>query len=214
MKKYLAGTFLILFCTTFINAQDFNVKASGEQTFSFKDNNGRNQALFHSSAPLEDISGLSSNIDGTISFNIDDVAKTLRGKITIPAASLKSGIERRDEHLRGEGWLNAEKYPEISFTINKVGKVEKISDRKIKTKVTGDFLLHGVKKEITIDAVLTYLDENELTRKRAPGDLIGVSSVFNIKLSDFGVENKIIGQKVADNIEITVNIVGSNKTNS
>jgi hypothetical protein len=45
-----------------------------------------------------------------------------------------------------------------------------------------------------------------------PGDLLGVKAKFNIKLSDFGVQNMALGKRVADDIEITVNIVGSNKT--
>jgi hypothetical protein len=57
---------------------------------------------------------------------------------------------------------------------------------------------------------MTYLDASEQTKQRAPGDLLGVQAKFNIVLSDYDVENMIVGQKVADNIEISVNIVGSN----
>jgi hypothetical protein len=57
---------------------------------------------------------------------------------------------------------------------------------------------------------MTYLDENEETKKRAPGDLFGVQAKFNIVLSDYNVDNLVLGQKVSDNIEISANIVGSN----
>jgi hypothetical protein len=39
-------------------AGGFNVKATGSQTFSFKDKMGRNQATFFSTTMLEDISGM------------------------------------------------------------------------------------------------------------------------------------------------------------
>lgn len=45
---------------------------------------------------------------------------------------------------------------------------------------------------------------------RAPGDLLGVQAKFNVKLSDYGVKNQLVGQKVAENIEVSVNIVGNN----
>jgi polyisoprenoid-binding protein YceI len=73
--------------------------------------------------------------------------------------------------------------------------------------------LKGVTKEITANATLTYLDESEQTKLRVPGDLLGVQATFKVKLSDFGVTNKIVGQKVAEEVEVSVNMVGSNKVN-
>ena len=112
--------------------------------------------------------------------------------------------------MRGAGWLNAESFPEISFDIKKVSDIKSVADNKLTAKVTGNFTLHGVTKEVTADATLTYLDESEMTKSRAPGDLLGVQAKFNVKLSDYGVNNKIIGQKVSENIEVSVNVVGSN----
>jgi hypothetical protein len=57
---------------------------------------------------------------------------------------------------------------------------------------------------------MTYIVESEQTKQRAPGDLLGVQAKFNVNLSEFDIENMIIGQKVAEEIEISVNMVGSN----
>jgi hypothetical protein len=46
---------------------------------------------------------------------------------------------------------------------------------------------------------------------KAPGDLLGVRAKININLSDYGVQHMALGKKVSDEIEINVNIVGSNK---
>jgi hypothetical protein len=46
---------------------------------------------------------------------------------------------------------------------------------------------------------------------RLPGDLLSVRAKFNIRLSDFGVQHMVLGKRVSDEIEISVNIVGSNK---
>ncbi|BDQ02971.1 YceI family protein [Ignavibacterium sp.] len=213
MKKILSSVTLLIFLFTSISfAQGFKVKASGEQTFNFADRGGRNQASLFSTTPLEDIRGLSNDVKGTATFNVNDI-KSLKGKISVSTASIKTGIDLRDEHLRSADWLDADKYPEITFTIKSVKEVKQVTDNQLQIKVVGDFTLKGITKEITADATLTYLDESEQTKMRAPGDLLGVKATFNVKLSDFGVKNKIVGQKVAESIEVSVNMVGSNKTN-
>ena len=206
--KFLVVTFLLI-ATTLANG--FNVNRSGSQTFSFKDKMGSNQATFYSSAPLEDITGMSTDVRGKVSFDVDDITNTLKGELKISTASLKSGIDLRDEHIRSENWLNAEKYPEITFNINDVKNVKEIDGNKIKAIVTGEFTVHGVTKNVTSEVELTYLEESEFTKIRLPGDLLGVKAKFNIKLSEFGVLNMALGKRVADDIEIKVNIVGSNK---
>ena len=208
--KIIIKTFLMLFVAVSASlAQGFKVKASGEQTFNFGDKYGRNQVSFFSTTPLEDITGISNAVKGKVTFDIADI-KTLKGSISTTVASIKTGIDLRDEHLRSENWLDATTYPKVTFVIKKVGDVKVSADNKLEAKVTGDFSAHGVTKEIVADVTMTYLDASEQTKKRAPGDLLGVQAKFNIVLSDYDVENMIVGQKVADNIEINVNIVGSN----
>jgi polyisoprenoid-binding protein YceI len=209
MKRALIYIILTLFIGSTTFAQGFKVKATGEQNFSFLDKAGRNQAMFFSSTPLEDVTGLSNDVKGSVTFDVNDVS-TLRGSISITTASLRTGIELRDTHLQSENWLDAESYPEITFVIKNVSNVKSLEDNKLEAKVIGDFSTHGVTKQVTADATMTYLDESEQTKKKAPGDLLGVEAKFSIVLSDYDVENMVLGQKVSDNIDITVTMVGSN----
>lgn len=192
-------------------AGGFDINTKGEQTFSFKDKVGRNQATFFSTTPLEDITGMSTDVWGTVSFDIEDVENTLKGEILISTASLKSGIDLRDEHISSADWLDAEKFPTISFKIKEVTGIEKIEDNKLKAKVLGEFTVHGVTMEVESEVTLVYLEENEMTKMRLPGDLLGVRAKININLSDYGIQHMVLDQKVSDEIEINVNIVGSNK---
>ena len=207
MKTIIKTFILMLAMVSIAFAQGFKVKATGEQTFNFEDK--RNQVKFFSTTPLEDITGISNDVKGKVTLNVADI-KSMKGSITISVASIKTAIDLRDEHLRSENWLNADKYPEITFSIKKVGDVKVAADNNLEAKVTGDFTVHGVTKEVVADVAMTYLDANEQTKQRASGDLFGVQAKFNIVLSDYDVENMVVGQKVADNIEINVNIVGSN----
>jgi polyisoprenoid-binding protein YceI len=210
MKSIIKVIVLLFVISATLYAEGFDLK-KGTQTFSFKDKNGRNQAVFHSSAPLEDINGFSSDISGSVTFDTENLKSTLTGEIFISTSSLKSGIDLRDEHIRGEKWLNSEVYPTINFKITNVQSVRKINANQIDVSLLGDFTLKGVTKTLQVTVSLTYLEESEATKARFPGDLLRVSTKFNIKLSDYGVQSTLIGQKVADDIEISLNIVGSNK---
>jgi polyisoprenoid-binding protein YceI len=206
--KTIIKTFIVLFAAVSMSfAQGFKVKATGEQTFNFEDK--RNQVKFFSTTPLEDITGISNDVKGKVSLNVADI-KSMKGSITISVASIKTAIDLRDEHLRSENWLDADQYPEITFAIKNVGNIKVLEDNRVEAKVTGDFTVHGVTKEVVADVTITYLDASDQTKQVAPGDLLGVQAKFNILLSEFNVENMIVGQKVADNIEITATLRGSN----
>jgi polyisoprenoid-binding protein YceI len=211
MSRVAKSIVLLFFISAAVMAQGFKVKATGTQTFYFEDKTGRNQMTFFSTTPLEDITGTASGISGTVTFDVANFAKTLKGTITVSVASLKSGIDLRDQHLKGANWLNEEKFPNITFDIKEVMDVKQSADSKLVFKVKGDYTMHGVTKEVVANAEASYLDESEQTNKRAPGDLLGVRAKFYVKLSDYGVDNQLIGNKVAENIEVSVNIVGSNK---
>ena len=208
MKMIIKTLSLIFVVMTISFAQGFSVKTSGEQTFNFEDKKGRNQATFFSTTPLEDITGISNTVKGKVTFNVSDI-KTLKGTISIPVASLDTGIELRNHHLISDNWMDAESYPEITFEIKTVNDVKVEAENKLSAKVTGNFTAHGVTKQVVADATMTYLVESEQTKQRAPGDLLAVQAKFNVILSDYDIENMIIGQKVAEDIEISINMVGS-----
>ncbi|NJD22288.1 MAG: YceI family protein, partial [Melioribacter sp.] len=210
MNKFLLSFLTILFVSTIISSQGFKVKAAGTQTFNFEDKNGRNQASFFSATPLEDITGTGNAVSGSVSFDVANFTKTLKGKISVKVSSINTGIDLRNHHLQSSNWLYADKYPEISFEIVSVNDVKQTADNRLEFNAKGKFSMHGVTKEVIANVDATYLDENDQTRKRAPGDLFGVRSKFNINLSDYDVDNALIGNKVAEKIEISINIVGSN----
>ena len=190
-------------------AQGFKTNVIGEQLFNFADKMGRNQATFYSETPIENINGTASGLSVNAVLDVSDFS-TLKGKIDVTVESFKTGIEMRDGHIQGKKWLDAKQFPVVSFKITDVTKIKNISDIKLAAKVTGNFTLHGVTKVITADVKAMLLEESEKTKSRMKGDLLSIRASFGVKLSDFGVENNIIGNKVADDIEVGINMVGSN----
>src|SRR3954447_23541470 len=73
--------------------------------------------------------------------------------VKIAAASIDTGIVKRDEHLR-EGLFNVEKYPEITFKSRRVKQTGANSGQ-----IVGDFTMHGVTREITLNVQLASNSE-------------------------------------------------------
>jgi polyisoprenoid-binding protein YceI len=195
---------------TNIYSQGFDLPSKGKQVFDFKDSQERNQATFLSEARYENITGLTNDVWGKVSFDVKDVKSTLNGEVSISTSSIKTGIEKRDEHLRSVSWLNSEKYPNIIFRIKDVTHVDQIEANLLKIVLLGEFSLHGKTNLAYANATIKYLEESETTRTIMPGDLLSIVAKFDIKLSDFGITNSLIGNRVSDNIQIKVNLTGSN----
>jgi len=178
------------------------------QTFDFKDPKGINNAGFKLDAPLESINGSASGISGSVVFDPSNPCAT-QGKIVVATSSLIVPNPMQRQHMLGDKWLDAAKFPEISFTAATFKNVQTTGD--ITTAdVTGTFTLKGVSKEITVPVKLTYLKDK--LGQRVPnqqGDLLVIRSNFTIKRGDFNIMPGQFEDKVSDTIEITLSIAGA-----
>jgi polyisoprenoid-binding protein YceI len=66
-------------------------------------------------------------------------------EFTVQVASIDTGVEKRDNHLRSADFFDAATYPTLTF---KSRHVEKISDSQY--KVTGDLTMRGVTKVVPL----------------------------------------------------------------
>src|SRR4029077_10363886 len=114
-----------------------NVVFAAPQSFDFKDPKGVNSASFKVDAPLEAINGSANGISGTVTFDPANPADT-KGKITVTTASMTVPNPMMNGHLHSEMWLEATKYPEITFEAKEV-KNAKTTDNVTTADVTGTF---------------------------------------------------------------------------
>ena len=201
----------LLIINSLISAQSFKVKAEDTQKFVFSEKIKDNQITFSSSTPLEDVNGTANSISGTVNFNNSNFEKTIKSKLVVNVKSLNTGIELRNHHLQSANWLDVSKYPDIVFELISISGLKQVADNKLTFNAKGNFTLHGVTKEIDLDAEAIYLTENDQTQKKAPGDLLGISAKFKLNLSDYKIDNSLVGNRVAEKIDVKVTIVGSNK---
>lgn len=169
------------------------------------------QIYFESNAPLEDIKGQSNKVIGYAVADPNSSAKLVAGEWHLPVESMKTGIELRDEHLAGSDWLDAASHPNIIVQVRDMKNVRQTKSSAAFTAFTGtlvaDLTLHGVTKTIEIPATnITMMNESEATRKVANGNLMAVRSSFTVKLADYGVSHPVIGEKVANEVEIDVSL--------
>ena len=179
-------------------------------TFDFKDPKGVNNVQFHLDAPLESIAGTGSGITGAVTFDPADPAATT-GKISVATSSLTVPNNMMGEHMRGKGWLDAEKNPEITFEVTKLQNA-KTQGNVTTAEATGKFTLKGVTKEITVPVKLTYLADSlgkRINKPEVKGDLLVVRSEFTIKRSDFDVKAGQNEDRVSDEVKINLSLAGS-----
>lgn len=200
---------LAVVATRAADAQRLGVSASGNKKVTLTNKVGANQFTWNSDAPLEKITGTAEGVSGTITLDPKNLA-TLRGTISAQVATMKSGNSIRDGHLKGADWLNAAKYPAITFTIASVSGV-KVAGNVATGNAIGTFTMHGVGKQISIPFKLTYVDESDKTRERAPGDLVMISAEFSVSLKDFNVAGSrgIVGNKVGETIQVKAQLYGA-----
>jgi len=178
------------------------------QTFDFKDPKGINNAAFKLDAPLEAINGSASGISGTVTFDPENPGAT-KGKIIVATASLMLPNPMQKQHMLSDKWLDAVKFPEITFE-SKEFKNVRIAGDTTTADVTGTFTLKGVSKELTVPVKLTCLKDK--LGQRAPnqkGDLLVIRASFTIKRNDFNIMPGQFEDKVSDTIELTLSIAGA-----
>jgi polyisoprenoid-binding protein YceI len=160
------------------------------------------KAKFISDAPLETMVGTTDKVSGTLTVDPSDISKTT-GKFKVAVKSLDTGNDLRDEHLQGDGWLDAKNSPFLHFEITEVVLGKKASTelkegKDTKVQVKGNFTAHGITKPVTANGKVKW-----------SGDQIQVKADFPVVLTDHDISvPSIVRLKVANEIAVSVDLRG------
>src|SRR5713226_7591929 len=91
------------------------------------------------------VQGLFRNVQAKLDLEGDDPT-TWAVDVEIAAASLDSGYERMDEHVRSADFLDVERCPTITFRSK---RVERAGDH---YRLIGDLTIHFQTREVALDA--------------------------------------------------------------
>jgi len=149
---------------------------------------------------VSSVRGDFEKVAGKIVYDEADVTKS-SADITIDTGSINTRVAKRDEHLRSPDFLDAAKYPAITF---KSKRVEKSGSGTL--KMTGDLTIHGVTKEVA----LTVEGPTPAIKDMQGNARVGGQATTKISRKDFGlVWNKALetgGVVVGDEVEITIDV--------
>ena len=131
-------------------------------------------------------SGIFKDLKGKIVFDEQHLA-TSKFDVSIDVSSINTGNGLKNTHAKGEKWLDAKKYPAITFTSTEITK----SGNGYAAK--GDLTMHGVKKSITIPFTFT---------KNATGGTF--AGKFEVNRNDFGIGTP--GGRVDDVFKLDITV--------
>lgn len=168
---------------------------------------GGSRIQWVSDAPLERITGVNSALSGELTVDPANPSAA-RGRVEVDIASMRTGIDLRDEHLRGPNWLDAGRYPRATLEITGVEGASALTDVVQRVTIRGRFTLHGVTRDITASAQVRILPPSaELRAQGVNGSLLRAQASFEIQLSDYQVSiSAPVRLKVSNTIRINVTI--------
>jgi polyisoprenoid-binding protein YceI len=145
------------------------------------------------------VRGRFAEVDGAIT--IADPIEQSSVEAVVQAASVNTGVEMRDDHLRTNDFLDAPTYP--TLTLKSTG-LTRVSDTD--WKLDGELTVRGVTRPVVFD-----VEFHGAGPGMQPGvEVLGLSATAEIDRRDFGVSfngvlqggNVVVGNKVTIELEV------------
>lgn len=140
------------------------------------------------------LSGRFDTFTGTFAFD-EAKPEASKVKVEIDANSINSNHAERDKHLRSKDFLDTASFPTATFESTAV----KLDGDK--ATITGNLTLHGVTKEIVIEAKRVGGGTDPWGGYRE-----GFTGTTSLPLKDFGITYNL--GPAAQNVELTLDIEG------
>jgi polyisoprenoid-binding protein YceI len=188
MKKILVIGLLIAACGGPARAETFVIDLA-HSTLSFKIKG----AIGHVNGKFEIFSG---------EFNyVPDQSRQWSANATIDAASITTGIHKRDAHLQTGDFLDVNKYGVITFV-----STAAVSGAAGKTELPGSLTLHGA----TLPVVLT-IESVKVEADASGKKIVHAVATAHLDRKDFGVGASYGFFTVGKTVDIVLDVKGTPK---
>ncbi|MGE3467687.1 MAG: YceI family protein [Pyrinomonadaceae bacterium] len=147
---------------------------------------------------LSEVHGKFTDVEVELLNDEGDVTRS-KVKAAIKAASIDTGIDARDTHLRTADFFDAERYPEIVFESKNIEKKGK------GFIATGNLTMRGVTKEIALPFEITGIEKDEKERTMT----VGYAAKMRLNRQDFGInwKHNSVPNFVGDDITIEIHLI-------
>jgi polyisoprenoid-binding protein YceI len=149
---------------------------------------------------ISNVKGQFSKLSGKMTFDDSDLTNS-RVEVSADAASIHTGDDQRDAHLKSADFFDVEKYPSLGF--NSTG-IKIVRDGEL--SVEGDLTIHGVTRKIS------FAVEGPTPPSKDPwgNTRIAVAATTKINRKDFGLTwnaaletgGILVGEDVAITLEV------------
>ena len=145
---------------------------------------------------INQISGAFTDVDITLNAKKKDFSDA-KFQLTAKTASIDTRVEARDNHLKSADFFNVEKFKTLNFTSSSIKKLKENT-----YQISGELTMHGVSKEITLDAIYRGHQKNPANNKEA--EAFQITGALN--RSDFNIGNDFPESLISDEVKIEANI--------
>ena len=188
VKQRSLAISLLVCCAAALHAQDWQIdRAHSAAQFSVRH------------LMVSTVRGHFGKLTGTVRY---DPARPTESSVQaeVDVSTIDTREPKRDAHLKNADFFDVEKYPTMTF---KSTKIEPAGAGKL--KVTGDFTLRGVTKQVVFD-----VDGLTEPIKDRAGQRMGAAATAKINRKDFGMTwNRVLeagGFTVGDEVTITIDV--------
>jgi polyisoprenoid-binding protein YceI len=165
MLKYLINTILICLL--------FSVSTFGGEYVV--DRGAENLVKFISKTPWEDFEGVTKYIDGYVYWEGEELTYKSELYFEVELNTVETGNGKRDRDMRND-YLHTNRFPYTHYT-GKIIDARDSTDTIKKITSTGFMYIHGVEKQIEINALMIEKDDGYL-----------IESSFDVKLPDYDIK--------------------------
>lgn len=147
---------------------------------------------------ISSVNGNFSDYEASVELDPSDLS-TLKASATVQIASIDTGIERRDNHLRSDDFFNADSFPTMSFESKKVRNIDGSM-----FELVGDLTIRDVTKEVVLKGEFLGVGQMGETKKA------GFEASTTINRFDYNLKwdrlTEAGGLVVAENVKITLDL--------
>ena len=147
---------------------------------------------------ISNVNGNFGDYEATVEVDPSDLS-TLKAKAVVQIASIDTGIERRDNHLRSDDFFNAEMYPKMEFVGKRVQSLDGDS-----FELVGDLTIRDVEQEVVLEGEFLGMGEMQGTKK------IGFEAETTINRFDYNLKwdrlTEAGGLVVAEKVKIVLDL--------
>ena len=139
------------------------------------------------------VQGKFNDFEGTVT-TADQTLKNATFNFVVRTGSVNTGVEMRDNHLKGDDFFAAEKFPEMKFVSTSIKKV-----KGNEYLLTGDLTIKDVTKKVSVPVTFGGIVKNQQGK-----EVLGIQTKFTVNRLDYNIQYDPTGAGVGKEVNVVL----------